>query len=215
METVTRCLCLTGPDGAGKSTQAEHLVHWLQERGERAVLCTPWDLLAADTIPFRDKGAVDRFLGSVHGTARALFLHLAVRESLDRALDRRQGEILVVVGYWLKYNATERVLGTDEALLDALGRSFPPLDLLLYLDVDPEDALARKPSPSRYECGGLGPEAFVPFQERAQAALRSLCRAHGGDRWQIIDARRDEATVAASLQTATARWLSLPPAESP
>lgn len=200
-------ICLCGPDGAGKSTQADALVAWLRGRSIAARVCSPWDLLASGGL-LQTKGEVHAFLSTLHGAGRALLLHLAVRESLDRALEARsEGEILVVVGYFLKYSATERALGADRALMDALAASFPPLSLLLYLDLSPEAALERKSDPSRYECGGEGKGGFIPFQRRAQRELSLLLAAHGGDRWKIVDGSAPSGEVARAIEGHVSRWL--------
>jgi thymidylate kinase len=209
-DRIPNSICLAGADGAGKSTQADRLVAWLAEQGRPATLCTIWDMLEQDdsgSLPFRSKAEIDRFLGSVHGAARAMFLHMAMREALDRALDRRGDETLVVVGYWPKYNATERVYRTDATLLDGLAASFPQLDLLIYLDLDAETALSRKQAISGYESAGKGREGFLPFQRQVQSVLADLRRDHGGDRWHLVDGSQAMETVTTSIRTIVADWL--------
>lgn len=207
---IPNSICLAGADGAGKSTQAERLVAWLEGQGRPATLCTIWDMLEQDSagsLPFRSKADIDRFLGSVHGSARAMFLHMAMREALDRALDRREDRTLVVVGYWPKYNATERVYGTDVTLLDGLAGSFPELDLLIHLDLDPATSLARKQAISGYESAGKGADGFIPFQSALRDVLTDLRARHGGERWQVVDGRADVETVTADIRRVVGAWL--------
>jgi thymidylate kinase len=212
-DRIPNSICLAGADGAGKSTQADRLISWLNEQGRPATLCTIWDMLEQDSagsLPFRSKAEIDRFLGSVHGAARAMFLHMAMREAIDRALDRRGDQILVVVGYWPKYNATERVYGTDPALLDGLAASFPELDLLIHLDLDPATSLARKQAISGYESAGKGKEGFIPFQTRLREVLQDLRQRHGGDRWHVVDGQNDMDTVTAGIRKLVTDWLERP-----
>jgi thymidylate kinase len=207
---IPNSLCLAGADGSGKTTQAYRLIQWLREQGRPATLCTIWDMLeqdAAGSLPFRSKGDVDRFLGNVHSPARAMFLHMAMREALDRALETRGDQVLLVVGYWPKYNATERVYGTDGALLDGLANAFPELDLLIHLDLSPEAAQARKQAISGYESAGKGKDGFVPFQHQVREVLAGLRQAYGGDRWQTVDSAQPVDAVTADIQAIVGPWL--------
>ena len=208
---IPNSICLAGPDGAGKTTQAARLAAHLEGMGQATLMVTIWDLLDQDatgSLPFRSKSEIDGFLSGLHTNSRALFLHMAMREALDRALDTRGDQTLIVVGYWPKYNATERIYGADPALMDALGASFPELDLLLYLDLDPETALGRKESVSGYESAGKGRAGFLPFQARAQATMAGLRQQFGGDRWQIIDGRPDADTVSLAINASVDAWRS-------
>ncbi|MDB5101581.1 MAG: aminotransferase class III-fold pyridoxal phosphate-dependent enzyme [Cyanobacteria bacterium RYN_339] len=204
---IPRTICLAGADGAGKSTQADRLARRLQARGLAVRVCTIWDLMAAGGIPFNSKADIDAFLASLHGPARAMFLHMAMREALDRALDDRGDAIVLVVGYWLKYNATERAYGGDPVLLDALAASFPPLSLGLHLDLPPVVALARKGEVSGYESGMRGKAGFLAFQQAVAPVLADL-RAHSGMDWVAIDAEPSPEDVEQTIGLYVDAWLA-------
>jgi dTMP kinase len=206
---IPRSICLAGCDGAGKTTQAERLVRFLAAKGVATRVCTVWDLLdnaAPGGIPFISKREIDGFLGGLHSEARAMFLHMAMREALDRALDERGDGVLLVVGYWLKYNASERAYGVSEALLDALASAFPPMSLALFLDLDPTFALARKQALSGYESGGTGASGFLAFQARLHLEMLRLREASKAP-WQIIDAQGSPAEVESRLVERMTPWL--------
>jgi thymidylate kinase len=206
---IPRTICLAGADGAGKSTQAERLARRLRARGLAVRMCTIWDLMERGGIPFKSKAEIDAFLGGLHGPARSLFLHMAMREALDRALDDRGDAIVLVVGYWLKYNATERAYGGDPILLDALADSFPPLSLGLHLDLPPVVALARKGEVSGYESGMKGKAGFLAFQHAVAPVLANL-RARSGMTWFNLDAEASADEVEAAIALQVDRWLADP-----
>jgi thymidylate kinase len=204
---IPRTICLAGADGAGKSTQAERLAHRLRARGHAVRVCTIWDLMGANGIPFRAKAEIDAFLAGLHGPARTMFLHMAMREALDRALDDRGDAIVLVVGYWLKYNATERAYGGDPALLDALAENFPPLSLGLFLDLPPVVALARKGEVSGYESGMRGKAGFLAFQHAVAPELADL-RERSGMPWIAVDAEPGPDEVEAAIALHVDGWLA-------
>ena len=114
--------------------------------------------------------------------------------------------MIVLVGYWLKYNATERAYGADPALCAHLGEAFPTPALSLFLDLDPAEALARKPVLSRYESGQKGADGFVAFQDRVNVETRALLQATGP--WHVIDVRPTPDAVEAAIAQRVDAWLA-------
>ena len=140
-------IVLDGPDGCGKSTQAELLVDWLRDSG-------------VETSRFRDPGDTaigerirDILLNPEHlamNTRTELLLYMAARaqlwgEKIGPALDDNE---CVVLDRWLSstcaYQGHAGGFGTDKVIgiaEDCLERVWP--DLTIILDVDLETAATR------------------------------------------------------------------------
>lgn len=181
MSERARLVCVTGPDGSGKTTQITRLAERLERReGRKVSVVTIWDMLldpkTQPLVPFEDPAQVDRFLGVLSPTARSLFLFSCLAQALDLARER-DPDLLLVNAYWYKYYATEVAHGASRAMLDAVVSVFPKPDLVLYLDVSPEESLRRKARPSRYESGfpkEPSTEGYIRFQTRAHEVLADL-----------------------------------------
>lgn len=176
-------ICVTGPDGSGKTTQIGKIAERIERKGKRkAVAVTIWDLLldpaTKGKIPFRSPGEVDSYLEVLHPTSRALFLYHCFHQALELA-KRRKPDVLLINSYWYKYFATEVAHGGDPERLEHLAQIFPEPDLTFYLKVDPEEAFRRKAHLSGYETGFANPktkEAFVAFQKKAHEVLDRLAK---------------------------------------
>lgn len=186
MASRPRLVCVTGADGSGKTTQIVRLAERLARRERMKVAAvTVWDLLldpaAQGSVPFKGPREVDRYLGILHPTARALFIYHCFYQALELA-KRRDPEVLLVNAYWYKYYATEVAHGGDADVLLRLAGVFEEPEITFFLRVSVEEALRRKTEPSAYECGfpeEPGPEAFAAFQRRAHAALDALAAGRG------------------------------------
>jgi len=176
-----KLICVTGPDGSGKTTQIAKLAERLTRKGKRKVVAvTIWDLLldpaSKHRTPFRSPAEVDSYLEILHPISRGYFLYHCFYQALAQA-QRREPEICLVNAYWYKYYATEVAHGGEAGTLRRMAEPFPEPSLTFYLHVDPEEAFRRKAHLSGYETGFANPktkEAFIAFQARAQAALRDL-----------------------------------------
>ena len=140
-------IVLDGPDGCGKSTQAELLVKWLE--GE-----------SVPTSRFRDPGNTDIgekireiLLNPEHlamGTRTELLLYMAARAQLwaEQIAPVLQSGQCVVLDRWLSstcaYQGFAGGFGTDKVIriaTDCLERVWP--DLTIILDVDLKTAAGR------------------------------------------------------------------------
>ena len=144
---ASKFIVLDGPDGCGKTTQAELLTQWLTEQG-------------VPTERFRDPGAtpigekIRQILLSTENTklttAAEVLLYMAARaqlwrEKIEPALNENK---CVVLDRWLSstcaYQGYAGGFGIDKVIKIAeycLQRPWP--DLIVILDVNPETGLAR------------------------------------------------------------------------
>lgn len=170
-------ICITGPDGAGKSTLIAGLIEALEARhgAGSAVHVQVWDALQG----LLDRAAAQRYLAVVDHRSRALLLLHAVSRAL--ALGESSGARVVLLdGYWFKYAVSELEHGAPEALFAGCAEGFPAPDRVFALDLDPEEALRRKAELTDYERGfGDDPEAFLAFQRRLRARWEALETAVG------------------------------------
>ena len=178
---TAKLICVTGPDGSGKTTQIGRIAELLERGGKHTIApVTIWDLLldpsSKGKLIFNEPAQVDRYLSILHPTSRTLFLYHCMHEALVLA-GKRGADVLLINAYWYKYYATEVAHGGDRVLLRELARVFPAPALTFYLKVDPEEAFARKVALSGYETGFAKErtkDAFVAFQRVAHAELERL-----------------------------------------
>jgi dTMP kinase len=185
-------IVLDGPDGCGKSTQAQLLVRWLQEQG-------------LGTASFRDPGTTvigekirEILLSPEHRvmtTATEVLLYMAARAQLwteEIAPALRQGTC-VVLDRWLSstcaYQGFAGGFGMEKVVTiarDALDRVWP--DLSIILDVDLKTAASRLNRPlDRMEQKGDSYHANV-----REGFLRL---AGGREDFTVIDASGDVGAV--------------------
>jgi thymidylate kinase len=197
--SAPRLVCVTGPDGSGKTTQIGKLAEALTRRGQGPVAAvTIWDLLldpsAKGMTGFQSPGEVDAYLSLLHPTARALFLYHCFYQALELAYARRP-KLCLLNAYWYKYYATEVAHGGDAELLLAPTAVFPEPALTFYLSVSPEESGRRKAGLSGYETGFADPptpEAFVAFQRKAQVVLEQQAARRG---WVRLDGKESVTQV--------------------
>jgi thymidylate kinase len=198
-------IVFTGTDGAGKSTQISRTLARLAERGLTAQRYDKWDAYDRARFPecrFVREPLEDlrRCIAEMEGDSRAMFLFWIIATTLK---DLGTCDVDILDGYWYKHGASELTLGCSRQLISALGAALPAPDHVLYLRVDPERALARKPELTRYECGRdpeLSPERFLSHQHRLRAILDDWARAY---EWTVIDANRGADQVSADVD----RWV--------
>lgn len=199
---MTQIICVTGPDGSGKTTQITKLAEALAGRGTNVAAVTIWDLLLDPSVRgkvlFAEPQDVDRYLAVLSSTARAHFLYHCFHEAMALG-SRRQADVLLVNSYWYKYFATEVAHGGDRELLRRLAAGFAPPDRTFYLRVDPTVAYQRKDQLSGYETGFAEPrseEAFLAFQRTSLGVLDDLAREL---EWIELDGRKKPEELTATL----------------
>jgi len=185
-------IVLDGPDGCGKSTQAELLVQWLQEQG-------------VPTSRFRDPGDTtigekirDILLNPEHramNTRTELLLYMAARSQLwsESIAPSLQDNRCVVLDRWLSstcaYQGYAGGFGMDKVIkiaTDCLERVWP--DLTIILDVDLKTAAQRLSRQlDRMEAKGDG------YHQKVRDGFLELADGHND--FLIVDATRDIETV--------------------
>jgi dTMP kinase len=194
-----RFIVIDGPDGAGKTGQANRLAQWLGSTPGRSVVFTP------EPGGTALGGELRRAVLKKHGPppmARAeLFLFLA-----DRA-QHVQEVILPALhaGQWvvsdrfsmstLAYQAIAHGLGVEAVLpMDEFARQGLEPDLTILLDVPAEVGLARV----RHRENDRIEEQGVQFHRRVREAFLALAR--DDPRCVVIDASPDEEEVWAQVR---------------
>ena len=205
-----KLICVTGPDGSGKTTQISRIAEILERGGKHQVAAvTIWDLLLDPTckgkLLFDDPATVDRYLSILHPTSRALFLYHCFHEAMELG-KKRGANVLLINAYWYKYYATEVAHGGDKQKLRKLAEDiFPAPDLTFHLKIAPEQAFGRKERLSGYESGfakNRNEAAFVAFQRTAHAVLDELA---ADLHWIPLDAREPVARLTETIAQAIAK----------
>jgi len=204
-----RFLCLEGPDGSGKSTQAARLVDWLRDRGSEVVACrdpggTPLgDRLRAILLDRSELEIGLRAEALLYMASRAQLVEEVIRPALER------GAVVVSDRFLLSNIVYQGIAGGLEpgALWNvgrfATGGCLPNLTLLL--DVDPEVSRRRRgPARDRIEDRGDDYLSRVVEGFRAMAASSPFPI-------QVIDASRPFEDVAQAVRNEVARVLGIDP----
>lgn len=187
---MRKIICITGPDGSGKSS----LISSLTNENEYFYVASVWDILKDDVtgILFSSKMNVDEYLCSLTPDSRLLFLAHAMKYSIDKALNAQKH--IVIDSYYYKYFASELALGASNELVQSLKALFIEPQVTIFLQADPSVTVARKAVYSRYECGLLctpNEQAFFDFQFKTHEYWNLFI----SQNWHIINAHKPEGEV--------------------
>jgi thymidylate kinase len=174
-------ICITGTDGAGKSSLIELLLkeNTLFE-GRKVKEVTIWDLFNLPEeekyIFIRSKRHVDLYLKSLSPESRSFFLLHCIAQSIEMA--RKEGiEIALINAYWYKYMAAEIAYDGHFSSRVNLTSTLPVPDLVFSLKVSVETATNRKENFSAFESGfpkEINAEAFSTFQIKVHKAYNQI-----------------------------------------
>lgn len=185
-------VALDGPDGAGKSTQIDYLIDWAHRQGRSVRAVGKWEILQPAVVPVaRFLGGTDRAelrvcIAEMPSPSRMMFLAWMNTLTAERA--RQATEDLVILdGYWIKHAASELLLGCQPGLVEAVTEAIAPVDLVVYVDVSPEEALRRKGNDlTPYECGTdstCDPQRFLSHQSGMRQVMLEWARSRG---WPVV-----------------------------
>lgn len=199
-----------GPEGSGKTLQAERLVDELEADGNRARLTrepggTPLgeQIRSIVLAAVEGRAAIDPMADALlFNAARAQLVAEVIRPALAA------GEIVVCARFadstlaYQGYGAGAPLTQLKAVEEAATGGLVP--DLTILLDVPPEVGLARKVEASRNRFEA----AFdLEFHRRVREGFLELARQEP-DRWRVIDATRDGEAVFADVRQEVSAWFS-------
>jgi len=199
-----------GLDGSGKTTQVQRLTVWLRTHGQRVLALrepggTQLGEAIRDILHNRAYTGMDAWAElMLYCAARAQLVAEQVRPHLLNGSvvlsDRFADSTLAYQGYG-------RGLDLDflRELLRFITHGIQP-DLTLYLDIDPEQALARRLA-SGEEVNRMDAES-IAFHQRVRAGYHQLITQQP-ERWVVIDASASPDQVAAQVQAVVKARLSL------
>jgi thymidylate kinase len=214
---------LLGCDGAGKSTQLKWLIPWLEETtGLPVRTLAKRDALQVEQYPeARYFGCSYRtlmyeILPEMRGESRALFLFNLFAIQLCHTPPRAD-EIVLLDGGWQKHIATEMALGLSETWLMQLTGVFPPPDLTLFLDVEPDTIIKWRrengDTHAPYECGNQLECSDERFLEQMNKVYRILSRHACEQSWVRVNGRQAPEQVFQALCDGVENYLATQPVD--
>ncbi len=211
-------MTIEGPDGAGKSSQADRLVTRLRAAGRvvtqvREPGGTP--LAEALRVILNETADHDPWSDALlFNAARAQLMRRVIRPALER------GELVVGDRHadsTLAYQGYGSGLDQDELRrLDAFATGDVAPDLTILLDLPVEVGLVRRAEGAasghtRWEDPTQHDRAF---HERVRRGYLALAAAQP-DRWRVVDADRPPAVIAAEVADLVQDWLAAHDHEAP
>lgn len=166
---------LVGVDGSGKTALCNHF-----RESQSDVLVTSWHEFGgvfrvgknSDHCSERDDTAFERLGGWSKAAALAHIVALQLDEIVIPALER--GQHVIADSFWFKFVAKNALLRFTCANLEALFTQMPRPDMVFYVGVPPDVAVARRPLPGIYDQGEAYPNR-IEFLDALDQELRQCC----------------------------------------
>lgn len=202
----TNIICISGPDGSGKTTQITKLAEYFSfEKKLKVAAVTIWDMLLdpnfRELIGFKSSEQVSALLKSLDQKARCLFLFQCMQQGLALGLAKKP-DICLVNAYWYKYFATEVAHGGDATAMKNIAEiTFPEPAQTFYLNLSPEQSYIRKGESllSSYETGFAKEKNEAAFIEFQQIAHRELQQLKQEKNWVTIDGSQNADKISQAI----------------
>ena len=188
-----KLICITGPDGSGKST----LINSLLAHFPSAKKISIWDAFASDQNKiFDSKASIDNYLCQLSPLSRTFFLTHALHESIKN-ITKSEADIVFADSYFYKYYCSELTLGTPLEIIKSLSQHYIQPDAVISLIADASLCATRKNTFTRYECGlDASPDkkSFNDFQKKCADNWHYFKK----DSWVNIDATNTPENILAT-----------------
>lgn len=178
-----RWICITGPDGAGKSSLIRELLEEEKlSNGKKIKEVSIWDQFHLPEerryIHIKSKQHVDQYLNSLAPASRTFFLLHCLVQSMEMARQEKV-ELAFLNGYWYKYMASEVAHGGQMDTLIKWAKVFPEPEMIFSIQVPVTVAAVRKTAYSGYESGFPTQRdqiTFLRFQTKVHAAFEQIMK---------------------------------------
>lgn len=193
-------ICLTGADGAGKSTIIAEIAKQLDAKKISNSICSIWDTMSFfhqyfDAKPTKE--SIQKYLISCDKNSRIYFLLHSMAYSLHQA-KAKKSEIILIDGHWYKYLLSEASNHDDLAQLLNICELFEKPDLVFYLNLPIDEAIKRKTLVgfSKYELRGQNLEEGLNFFKANFIKMEKMFDTLIDQSWTSLDATKpiDELT---------------------
>jgi dTMP kinase len=186
-----RFIVIEGADGTGKSTHAKLLGNYLKEKGHEVVnTAEPTQGFIGQAIRMVLSGKIEvspTTLTLLFTADRAEHVEKVIKPALD------EGKVVICERYFYSTIAYQSVQGINPQWISQVNSFAPEPDLVVLLEVNPEDALSRM---------NRDKEVFevLDFQKQVQQRLLDFAYKRGtlakpGRAWKVVSTSEEQEKV--------------------